>query len=79
MLSLSSAKAGSRAASGASPLPPLVAKAGLEGVVCDARREVRDGGRSGVLGREGGCAAEVEAEAEGLRAVWEGVAMTCDS
>lgn len=50
ILSLSSAKAGSRVASGKSALevnaPPL-------GVDCEARRLVRDGGRRGVVGREG--------------------------
>jgi len=51
MLSLSSANAGSREASGKSapesePLPAL-------GVLCDARKLVREGGRSGVVGREG--------------------------
>jgi hypothetical protein len=50
MLSLSSANAGSRLASGKS-----VFEAGTLplGVVCDARRLVRDGGRKGVVGREG--------------------------
>ena len=51
MLSLSSAKAGSRLVNGNSALdvdaPPL-------GVVCEARRLVRDGGRRGVCGRLGG-------------------------
>ena len=46
MLSLSSAKAGSRAASGNSGCVVL-------GVVCEARRLVREGGRRGVVGREG--------------------------
>ena len=50
MLSLSSANAGSRLAKGNSAFevdaPPL-------GVVCEARRLVRDGGRSGVVGRDG--------------------------
>lgn len=50
MLSLSSAKAGSRDAKGKSAFddeaPPL-------GVVCEARRLVRDGGRRGVVGRDG--------------------------
>ena len=50
MPSLNSAKAGSREANGSSPpdieLLPL-------GVVCDARRLVREGGLSGVVGRDG--------------------------
>jgi hypothetical protein len=61
MLSLSSAKAGSREARGSEELP----ESGPEGVVCEARREVREGGRRGVVGRE---------LAEGLRA-WDGVAI----
>ena len=51
MLSLSSAKAGSRAArgnSGCVVLAPLPL-----GVVCEARRLVREGGRRGVVGRDG--------------------------
>ena len=47
MLSLSSAKAGSRDARGSDDLDN-----GPEGVVCDARKEVREGGRRGVVGRE---------------------------
>ena len=50
MLSLSSANAASRDASGKSVFEvdtlPL-------GVVCEARRLVREGGRSGVVGRDG--------------------------
>jgi len=50
MLSLNSANAGSREASGNSVFErdalPL-------GVVCDARRLVREGGRNGVVGRDG--------------------------
>ena len=46
MLSLSSAKAGSRAARGNSGWVVL-------GVVWEARRLVREGGRRGVVGREG--------------------------
>lgn len=50
MLSLNSAKAGSREFRGKSEFAvefvPL-------GVVCDARRLVREGGRSGVVGLEG--------------------------
>jgi hypothetical protein len=61
MLSLSSAKAGSREARGSEELP----ESGPEGVVWEARREVREGGRRGVVGRE---------LAEGLRAC-DGVAM----
>ena len=61
MLSLSSADAGSSAARGSEALPDR----GPEGVVCEARREVREGGRRGVVGREA---------AEGLREC-EGVAM----
>jgi hypothetical protein len=61
MLSLSSANAGSSAARGSEALPDR----GPEGVVCEARREVREGGRRGVVGREA---------AEGLREC-EGVAM----
>lgn len=63
MLSLSSAKAGSSDARGSEVLPD----SGPEGVVCEARREVREGGRRGVVGRE--CV-------EGLRLwVCEGVAI----
>ena len=51
MLSLSSANAGSSVASGSAlvswPVEVVV------GVVCEARRDVRDGGRKGVVGREG--------------------------
>lgn len=50
MASLSSPNAGSRVLRGKS-LPPNAAPA--VGVVCDARRLVRDGGRSGVVGRDG--------------------------
>jgi hypothetical protein len=50
MLSLSSAKAGSRAASGNSGCVVLAVPLG---VVCEARRLVREGGRSGVVGRDG--------------------------
>lgn len=50
MASLSSPNAGSRVVRGKS-LPPNAAPA--VGVVCDARRLVRDGGRSGVVGRDG--------------------------
>lgn len=53
MLSLSSAKPGSRAARGASPAFDVEAPNAPLGVVCDARREVREGGRRGVVGREG--------------------------
>jgi hypothetical protein len=60
ILSLNSAKAGSRDARGSDELD-----SGPEGVVCEARREVRDGGRRGVVGRE---------LAEGLRAC-DGVAI----
>lgn len=49
MLSLSSAKAGSKEARGSLELP----ESGPEGVVCEARSEVREGGRRGVVGREG--------------------------
>lgn len=62
MLSLSSAKAGSNEARGKSEALP---ERGPEGVVWEARREVREGGRSGVVGRE---------VADGLRE-WEGVAI----
>ena len=51
MLSLSSANCGSRLARGKSELEREAALP--EGVVCEARREVRDGGRSGVVGRDG--------------------------
>lgn len=61
MLSLSSAKAGSKDARGSEEVP----ESGPEGVICEARNEVREGGRRGVVGREG---------TEGLR-VCEGVAM----
>jgi hypothetical protein len=61
MLSLSSAKAGSSAARGSEVLPDR----GPDGVVCEARRDVREGGRRGVVGREA---------AEGLREC-DGVAM----
>ena len=50
MLSLSSANAGSKDANGKSVVEALVLPLG---VVCDARRLVRDGGRSGVVGRDG--------------------------
>lgn len=50
MLSLSSAKAGSNEASGSSWLMPLLPAVG---VVWEARRLVREGGRSGVVGRDG--------------------------
>lgn len=66
MLSLSSAKAGSRAARGKSEAEE--AESGFEGVVCEARREVREGGRRGVVGRD----------VEGLR-VWDGVAIVSGS
>jgi hypothetical protein len=62
ILSLSSAKAGSRDARGSAELD-----SGPEGVVCEARKEVREGGRRGVVGRE---------LAEGLRAC-DGVAILC--
>lgn len=61
MLSLSSAKAGSKDARGSEEVP----ESGPEGVVCEARNEVREGGRRGVVGRDG---------TEGLR-VCEGVAI----
>jgi hypothetical protein len=61
MLSLSSANAGSSAARGSDALPDR----GPDGVVCEARRDVREGGRRGVVGREA---------AEGLREC-DGVAM----
>lgn len=61
MLSLNSAKAGSRLSSGkvVDEWPLLAVED--EGVVVEARREVRDGGRRGVVGREGGwrCVREV--------------------
>ena len=47
MPSASSAKAGSRPSSGLTSLPPRVG-------VWDERNELRDGGRSGVVGRGGG-------------------------
>lgn len=53
MLSESSAKAGSKEESGEEVLYGL----GVEG---PERREVRDEGRSGVVGREGGLEVEVE-------------------
>jgi len=62
ILSLNSAKAGSKDARGSAELDR-----GPEGVVCEARKEVREGGRRGVVGRE---------LAEGLRAC-EGVAILC--
>lgn len=62
MLSLSSANAGSSAARGSEALPDR----GPEGVVCEARREVREGGRRGVVGRE---AAESLRECEGVAMV----------
>ena len=51
MLSLNSAKAPSSEARGKSALLPLGVV--LLGVVCEARRLVREGGRKGVVGREG--------------------------
>ena len=51
MLSLNSAKAPSREARGKSALLPLGLV--LLGVVCEARRLVREGGRKGVVGRDG--------------------------
>ena len=51
MLSASSANCGSRASSGEAPLP-LVAPAAF--VDEDARKEERDEGRSGVVGRDSG-------------------------
>lgn len=62
MLSLSSAKAGSSEARGSDAVP----ERGPEGVVWDARREVREGGRRGVVGRE---------VADGLREWEDGVAI----
>ena len=50
MLSLSSANAGSRDANGKSAFEADVLPLG---VVCEARKLVRDGGRSGVVGRDG--------------------------
>jgi len=64
MLSLSSAKAGSRRARAVSGLADEEVVVEVEGcvgrwgVVCEARRLVREGGRRGVVGREGGCAVE---------------------
>lgn len=62
MLSLNSAKAGSSAAKGSDALPDR----GPDGVVCDARRDVREGGRRGVVGRE---AAEALRECDGVAMV----------
>lgn len=54
MLSLSSAKAGSRALRGWSWfLADSFVEPSLGVVVCDARRLVREGGRRGVVGRDG--------------------------
>jgi hypothetical protein len=50
MLSLSSVKDGSSLASGKSADVLEVVPLGVD---CEARRLVRDGGRSGVVGREG--------------------------
>lgn len=66
MLSESSLKEGSREERGWSPGLTLVE---AEGVDCEARREERDGGRRGVVGREGIAPEWVrECEAE----VWRG-------
>lgn len=51
MLSLNSEKAGSRAVSGCEV--EVCCWPALGVVFCDARREVREGGRRGVVGREG--------------------------
>lgn len=64
MLSLSSAKAGSSPASGKSEAERAARL--LLGVVWEARSEVRDGGRSGVVGREGTRGRELE----GVRWGW---------
>lgn len=53
MESLNSANPGSRDARGNSPAAPVDAPRVPEGVVWEARREVREGGRRGVVGREG--------------------------
>lgn len=50
MASLSSPKAGSIEDRGWESLPTLLPAVG---VVCEARRDVRDGGRRGVVGRDG--------------------------
>ena len=50
MLSLHSANAGSRLANGNSAVEAEILPLG---VVCDARRLVRDGGRNGVVGLDG--------------------------
>ena len=79
MLSLSSANAGSRPTRGKSlvapPAPPPSADAAV-GVVWDARRLVRDGGRRGVVGREGivpDRVREWEREVVVVVGCWEGV------
>lgn len=64
MLSLSSAKAGSRDSSGRAEEWEEV-----RGVEFEARREVREGGRRGVVGREGGLLRVREAER------WAGVSI----
>ena len=70
MLSLSSAKAGSRDARGKSALERV-----LLGVVCDARRLVREGGRRGVVGREGSLVRELLRSRVGFGKGWAGVAI----
>ena len=74
ILSLSSAKAGSRDASGNSGFELVVPL----GVVCEARRLVREGGRRGVVGREGRRVREVlrgrvEFEGGSVRGVVEAI------
>lgn len=75
MLSLSSAKAGSRAARGLELEESEREALLMLGVVWEARSEVREGGRRGVVGREGMVAERVR-EWEEVRGRWvDGVAV----
>jgi hypothetical protein len=65
ILSLNSAKAGSSEARGSTELP----ENGPEGVVCEARKEVRESGRRGVVGRE---LADGLRTCEGVAILWAG-------
>lgn len=80
MPSLNSANAGSSASSGKLEPLPCAPPEVVSGVVVLARREVREGARKGVVGREGGARRVREvlrAREGGDRGVVEAIAVSC--